>query len=332
MPDMKYTVIKPGSPEPMPPGGILRTTFPVGNRYRCTMTMDVNSLAAGPAGGMLNAQWEPSLPNQLSANEWRDYRAGRDAFLRRAASIAGRRVGVHCADLCARPGASALRVLGLLCALFPIRRLPGPIRRSLSLGKSILLQFAEPRPRAGPGWLRPTPADARRTQSDRPLSHVDDASHSNAGPRLLWRPRAEAALFPVIHRLFRPSAWRQIFRASVRVRGGAVGGGQGTGGESRGRFETIQAVRERQRAVSASLGDVTEMNTISEPLITEREAAGILRVSVTSLRRWRREGSGPVYRKLGRTVRYRPYDLSDFVASAGRRETGWRQRQAGASK
>jgi hypothetical protein len=61
--------------------------------------------------------------------------------------------------------------------------------------------------------------------------------------------------------------------------------------------------------------------TTPEPLITEGEAAGILRVSLTSLRRWRRQGCGPVYRKLGRTVRYRPNDLSDFVASAGRIST-----------
>jgi excisionase family DNA binding protein len=66
---------------------------------------------------------------------------------------------------------------------------------------------------------------------------------------------------------------------------------------------------------------------VPEPLITEAEAANILRVSLTSLRRWRREGRGPVYRKLGRTVRYRPEDLADFVGSALRRETGWRQRQ-----
>ena len=68
---------------------------------------------------------------------------------------------------------------------------------------------------------------------------------------------------------------------------------------------------------------------LPEPLITEGEAASILRVSLTSLRRWRRQGSGPVYRKLGRTVRYRPEDLADFVGSALRRETGWRQRQFG---
>jgi excisionase family DNA binding protein len=71
---------------------------------------------------------------------------------------------------------------------------------------------------------------------------------------------------------------------------------------------------------------------VTEPLITEGEAAGILRVSLTSLRRWRREGSGPAYRKLGRSVRYRQEDLADFVGSALRRETGWRQRQLGAGQ
>jgi hypothetical protein len=71
-----------------------------------------------------------------------------------------------------------------------------------------------------------------------------------------------------------------------------------------------------------------EMNmNLSEPLLTEGDAATILRVSLTSLRRWRRLGSGPVYRKLGRTVRYRPEDLADFLGSAQRRETGWRSRQ-----
>jgi predicted site-specific integrase-resolvase len=70
---------------------------------------------------------------------------------------------------------------------------------------------------------------------------------------------------------------------------------------------------------------------VPEPLITESEAAAILRVSLTSLRRWRREGRGPVYRKLGKSVRYRPQDLADFVGSALRRETGWRQRQLNAA-
>ena len=69
---------------------------------------------------------------------------------------------------------------------------------------------------------------------------------------------------------------------------------------------------------------------VSEPLITEGEAAGMLRVSLTSLRRWRREGRGPVYRKIGRSVRYRREDLADFIATSRRIETGWRARKLAA--
>ena len=70
--------------------------------------------------------------------------------------------------------------------------------------------------------------------------------------------------------------------------------------------------------------------TNSECLVTEGEAASLLRVSLTSVRRWRREGRGPVYRKLGRSVRYRPGDLADFIAASRCMETGWRSRQLAA--
>jgi excisionase family DNA binding protein len=65
----------------------------------------------------------------------------------------------------------------------------------------------------------------------------------------------------------------------------------------------------------------------TEALVTEGEAASLLRVSLTSVRRWRREGRGPVYRKMGRSVRYRRDDLADFIASARCMETGWRARK-----
>jgi excisionase family DNA binding protein len=68
----------------------------------------------------------------------------------------------------------------------------------------------------------------------------------------------------------------------------------------------------------------------NEPLLTEREAANLLRVSLTSVRRWRREGGGPVYRKIGRSVGYRPEDLADFIAASRCTETGWRSRQLAA--
>jgi excisionase family DNA binding protein len=68
----------------------------------------------------------------------------------------------------------------------------------------------------------------------------------------------------------------------------------------------------------------------NEPLVTEDEAASLLRISLTSVRRWRREGRGPVYRKIGRSVRYRRDDLADFIAASRCTETGWRSRQLAA--
>jgi len=68
----------------------------------------------------------------------------------------------------------------------------------------------------------------------------------------------------------------------------------------------------------------------NESLVTEGEAASLLRVSLTSVRRWRREGRGPVYRKIGRSVRYRRDDLADFIAASRCTETGWRSRQLAA--
>ena len=52
-------------------------------------------------------------------------------------------------------------------------------------------------------------------------------------------------------------------------------------------------------------------------LLREREAAGLLDLSPATLRRWRSEGSGPRFVRLGRTVRYAVADLSAFV-EAGR--------------
>ena len=70
--------------------------------------------------------------------------------------------------------------------------------------------------------------------------------------------------------------------------------------------------------------------TANESLVTEDEAATLLRVSLTSVRRWRRDGRGPVYRKIGRSVRYRREDLADFIATSRCIETGWRSRRLAA--
>jgi excisionase family DNA binding protein len=50
-------------------------------------------------------------------------------------------------------------------------------------------------------------------------------------------------------------------------------------------------------------------------LLTQREAAGVLRLSERTLERLRVAGGGPVYVKAGRLVRYREADLENWIAS-----------------
>ena len=40
-------------------------------------------------------------------------------------------------------------------------------------------------------------------------------------------------------------------------------------------------------------------------LLTEQDVAGVLEVSLSTLRRWQREGTGPPCLEIGRQVRYR---------------------------
>jgi predicted DNA-binding transcriptional regulator AlpA len=50
-------------------------------------------------------------------------------------------------------------------------------------------------------------------------------------------------------------------------------------------------------------------------LLTEEEVAKHLHVSLAALRRWRLEGRGPQFIKVGALVRYRPEALEDWLAS-----------------
>lgn len=56
-------------------------------------------------------------------------------------------------------------------------------------------------------------------------------------------------------------------------------------------------------------------------LVTEDEAADLLKVKPSTLRRWRYSGGGPRFRKIGRLVRYHIGDLQAFVAEASRPST-----------
>jgi excisionase family DNA binding protein len=50
--------------------------------------------------------------------------------------------------------------------------------------------------------------------------------------------------------------------------------------------------------------------------LTEREVAERVGLSVATLRAWRHRGKGPRFLRLGRSVRYLPSDVDDFVRAS----------------
>ena len=66
----------------------LTTTFRVGSRYRCSLTLPLKGAVK------LEAQWEPRRPTHLTEDELRDYRCGRDALIAEAALLLGGNVVV----------------------------------------------------------------------------------------------------------------------------------------------------------------------------------------------------------------------------------------------
>ena len=50
-----------------------------------------------------------------------------------------------------------------------------------------------------------------------------------------------------------------------------------------------------------------------ENLLTSDEVARYLKVSKPSLAKWRAYGGGPIYIKIGGSVRYKEKDIIDFV-------------------
>lgn len=58
-----------------------------------------------------------------------------------------------------------------------------------------------------------------------------------------------------------------------------------------------------------------------ERVLNQKEAATLLGVSTRTLERLRVTGNGPRFTRLGRLVRYRQCDLSDFIDSNLRTST-----------
>lgn len=56
-----------------------------------------------------------------------------------------------------------------------------------------------------------------------------------------------------------------------------------------------------------------ETHTNTRLVMTVQQAANYLGMAVSTLNKWRCFGDGPVFIKMGRSVRYRVKDLNDYV-------------------
>jgi predicted DNA-binding transcriptional regulator AlpA len=72
----------------------------------------------------------------------------------------------------------------------------------------------------------------------------------------------------------------------------------------------------RRTSLSNNCEEVGIMDAIQTHAWTEREVAGLLGLSVATLRAWRHRGQGPRFLRLGRAVRYLPADIEDFVRAS----------------
>lgn len=60
---------------------------------------------------------------------------------------------------------------------------------------------------------------------------------------------------------------------------------------------------------------------MEEQFLTTAEVAARLRVSVSTVNKWRVVGKGPKYVKVGRQVRYRPTTVADYERENERSST-----------
>ena len=69
------------------------------------------------------------------------------------------------------------------------------------------------------------------------------------------------------------------------------------------------------------IGDERSSSGVAVPTrrtkaLTERQVAEQLGLSVATLRAWRHRGKGPRFLRLGRSVRYLPADVDEFVRAS----------------
>ena len=92
-------------------------------------------------------------------------------------------------------------------------------------------------------------------------------------------------------------------------------GRQGQSSGFRGRFSDQAICRTVQ---DRGWTTMTGMMGNDEGLLTEQDVARVLEVSLSTLRRWQREGPGPPCFEIGRQVRYRQAAVEQWSTGACR--------------
>ena len=91
------------------------------------------------------------------------------------------------------------------------------------------------------------------------------------------------------------------------------------GAACHGRRDRRSDMRRRRRRVMMSDEPASPSGTGSTrrpAALTERQVAEQLGLSVATLRAWRHRGKGPRFLRLGRSVRYLPSDVDEFVRAS----------------
>ena len=92
-PPRKVTYFEPVAPR-LARNTIIKSTFEVGRRFRCTMRVDCSQLDPDAVIQPEPGEWHPRMPAQLDEEELADWRAGRSAVYQLAALTVGARIAV----------------------------------------------------------------------------------------------------------------------------------------------------------------------------------------------------------------------------------------------
>jgi predicted DNA-binding transcriptional regulator AlpA len=71
-----------------------------------------------------------------------------------------------------------------------------------------------------------------------------------------------------------------------------------------------------EQPISGGIKMNKEATTIDR-LIDQKEVSSIIGVATKTLERWRWQGTGPKFLKIGRLARYRYSDINEFVSNLG---------------